>query len=86
MKNDIITVYEDEKKVLYKLLLVIEKDYKYIVYTKIDNNIIDNDLFVAKVNKLDDINETLSISEEEWDMIEKEYNKLLEIKNSCELY
>ncbi len=82
MNNEIITIYEDGKKKNYKLLLVIDKDYKYVIYTKKENKRIDRDLYVAKVRDIGEMNETMTITDKEWQMIIKEYNRLLKIKTS----
>lgn len=82
MKNDIITVYNNKnEKKDYKLLMVIEKEYKYIIYTDIDNHDIYHNLYVAKTNSLSNINNTLSISPEEWTIVENEYQKIINSKN-----
>ena len=82
MKNEIITIYEDGKKKEYKLLMVLQKEYKYIIYTNKDNPHLDKNIFVAKVNNLESINETLPLTEDEWEMLESEYKKIINTKIS----
>ncbi len=78
---DKIKIYDKDNNLKeYKVLLIIDLDYKYIIYTNINNNNLEKDLLVAKVKSLDDINETLEISDEEWKMIEERYQKI--IKNA----
>ncbi len=79
MNNDIITVYDiNGMAKTYKMLLVIKKEYQYIVYTDINNDNIKENLYAIKINDLDD-KETLPINDEEWQMIEKEYQKIINI-------
>ncbi len=76
--NDIITLYDENNQTKdYKLLLVIDKDFKYIIYTDLDNNNIKNDLYAIKVKSLNNNEETISINDSEWNMIEEEYNKIV---------
>ena len=78
---DKIKIYDKDNNLKeYKVLLIIDLDYKYIIYTNINNSNLEKDLLVAKVKSLDNINETLEISDEEWKMIEERYQKI--IKNA----
>lgn len=78
MNKDIITLLdEDNKPTDYKLLMVIDKEYKYIIYTDIDNQDIKKDLYVIKTKELKDNEESISINDDEWKMIEKTFNKLI---------
>lgn len=79
MKDNLITIEMDGSKKDYKVLAIVDKEYKYIIYTDIENDDIKNNLYVAKVKNLENINETLEISDSEWQMIENEYNKLLNV-------
>ena len=75
MNKDIITIYNnDNNKKDYKLLFIIEKEFKYIIYTDLDNNDMFKDLYAVKVNKDDN---SLEISDNEWQMIENEYKNLV---------
>ncbi len=75
---DKITLYdENNEKKEYKVLLIIDEVYKYIVYTDIDNYDLKKDLFVAKVKSLDNLEETLPVTPEEWKMIEDRYEKII---------
>ena len=73
-----IKIYDENNEIKeYKVLLIIDKEYKYIVYTDIDNNDFNKDLMVAKVKSLDNVNETIQIDEKEWEMIEDYYKKAI---------
>ena len=75
MNKDIITIYDnDNNKKEYKMLFIIEKEYKYIIYTDLENNNLFKKLYAVKINK---DNNTLEINNDEWQMIENEYQKLL---------
>ena len=75
---DIITLYdENNNKKDYKVLLVINDEYKYIIYTDIDNKDLRNNLMVAKVKSLDNLSETLPITQDEWKYIENKYKKII---------
>ena len=78
MNKDIITLLDEGNKPTdYKLLMVIDKEYKYIIYTDIDNQDIKKDLYVIKTKELKDNEESISITIDEWNMIEKTFNKLI---------
>ena len=78
MNNDIITVYdENNEKEDYKLLLVINKEYKYLIYTKLNNLNLKRNLYAVKIKDLKSNEETLEISNDEWEMIEKTYKNLI---------
>ena len=75
---DIITLYdENNNKKDYKVLLVINDEYKYIIYTDIDNKDLRNNLMVAKVKSLDNLSETLPINQDEWKYIENKYKEII---------
>lgn len=79
---DIIKIYDENNNPKeYKVLLIIDSEYKYIIYTDTSQEEIDKGLMVAKVKSLENINETMPISDDEWKMIEKEYQKLLASKD-----
>lgn len=76
--KDLITIYNKANEPKdYKVLAIIDKEYKYIIYTDIENNAIDKNLYAVKTKSLDSMNETFPISEDEWQMIEKEYQKII---------
>lgn len=80
---DIIKIYDENNNPKeYKVLLIIDSEYKYIIYTDPSQKEIDKGLMVAKVKSLENVNETIPIRDDEWKMIEKEYQKLLANKNS----
>lgn len=75
---DIITLYdENNNKKDYKVLLVINDEYKYIIYTDIDNKDLRSNLMVAKVKSLDNLSETLPINQDEWKYIENKYKEII---------
>ena len=79
---DIIKIYDENNNPKeYKVLLIIDSEYKYIIYTDTSQEEIDKGLMVAKVKSLENINETMPISDDEWKMIETEYQKLLASKD-----
>ena len=74
MNENIITIYDQNNNPeQYKILLIIEKKYKYIIYTDIKNRNIKNNLYAIKVSSLKEL-KPLKINDSEWQMIEKEYN------------
>jgi len=77
MNNDILTVYDDNQKKDYKLLFVINQEYQYIIYTDLDNDDLTKNLYAIKVKSLKDNSNTIPITNEEWLIIEKTYNKLI---------
>ncbi len=77
MNNDRITITLNGIKKEYKLLLIIQKDYYYIIYTDINNTELNKNLYVAKVDSLENINSTLPINDLEWLMLEEEYTKII---------
>ena len=77
MNKDIITLYdENDSPKEYKLLMVIDKEFKYIIYTDIDNQNIKKNLYAIKIKDYSD-KETIPIDENEWNMIENQYKKII---------
>lgn len=72
-----IKIFENDVTKEYKVLLVIDKDYKYVIYTDKDNYQLDKNLMVAKVKSINEMNESLPITDDEWKMIEDNYQKIL---------
>ena len=81
MKNDIITIYTNNQRKDYHLLMILDKEYKYVIYTDIENKDLDKNLYVAKVKSIDKLDETMPISDDEWSMIEEEYHKILSARD-----
>ncbi len=77
MNRDIIILYDDNGKKEYKLLMVINKEYKYLIYTEIDNCNPEKKLYAIKTKALKSGEETIPITDEEWTMIEKVYTNLI---------
>ncbi len=78
MNKDIISLYdENNQKKDYKLLMIISKEYKYLIYTDIDNMDLNKNMYAIKTKELNKLEEILPISEEEWKTIEEEYNKII---------
>ena len=76
MSENIITIHDNNTEKQYKILMVIEKENYYIIYTDINNYNIKKDLYAIKVNSLEST-ESLPISDEEWKMLEIEYQNLI---------
>ena len=76
MNENIITTYDNKNEDKYKILLAIEKENYYIIYTDLKNYNIKEDLYAIKLNSLDS-EEVLPISDDEWKMLEYEYNNLV---------
>ena len=82
MSENIIKIYDTNNNYKdYKVLLTIEKDYFYVIYTDLENNNIKENLYAIKLKSLDS-NDTIPIDDLEWQIIEEEYNNLLKEKNS----
>ena len=80
MNENIITIYDKEgNKQEYKILLIIEKEYYYIIYTDINSQSIKNNLNVIKVSSLDNL-AAIPINDDEWNMLENEYNNIINQK------
>ena len=78
MNDDIITLYDsNNQKYEYKLLMVLDKEYKYLIYTNIGNNDIKTDLHAIKIKELNNNEEIIPLTNEEWTMIENEYQNLI---------
>lgn len=78
MNNDIITVTNNNnEKIDYKLLMVIDKNFKYLIYTDIDNTNYKKNIYAVKVKSLNINEETIPITDNEWEMIENEYKKIV---------
>lgn len=77
MDSDIITLYDNNQKKDYKLLLVINSEYKYVIYTNIENTDINEDLHAIKIKEFNNNEETIPITDSEWEMIENELKKLV---------
>lgn len=78
MSKDIITLYDNNnQKKDYKLLMVINKEYKYLIYTDLDNNDFHKNLYAIKTKVLKSQEETIPITNDEWIMIENTYTNLI---------
>ena len=78
MSNDIITVYDNNNNGKdYKLLLAFNKEYKYIIYTDLYNNDVNNNIYAIKIKSLNQSEDILPIDESEWKMIEEVYQKYI---------
>ena len=78
MNKDILTIYDNEGNTKdYKLLLVIDKEFKYLIYTDLDNINIKKNLYAVKIKDLNRSADTLPIDDNEWEMIEETYKKLI---------
>ena len=80
MKENIITIYDSDNNInKYKILLIIKKDYLYIIYTDMDNYNLKNNLYAVKTKSLES-NEVIPINEDEWQMIEEKFKNSISIK------
>ena len=79
--NDTITLYDENNQTKeYKLLLIIDNDFKYIIYTDLDSNDLKDNLYAIKVKSLNNNEEIIPITDSEWIMIKEEYNKIVNNK------
>ena len=79
MNNDLITLYDsNNQKKDYKLLLVIDNEYKYVIYTDIDNTDINKNLYAIKIKEFNNNEETIPITDTEWEMIENKLKELID--------
>lgn len=79
MNNDLITLYDsNNQKKDYKLLLVIDKEYKYVIYTDINNTDINSDLYAIKIKEFNNNEETIPIDDNELIMIETKLKELID--------
>ena len=77
MNDNIITVYDkNNNQKQYKILLVIEKDYYYIIFTNLNNYNIKENLYAVKLKCLNDTSPLL-INDNEWLILEQEYLNLI---------
>lgn len=80
MNENIITIYDNENnKKDYKILLIIEKEYYYIIYTDLKNTNIKKNLNVVKVSSLDKL-DIIPMNNNDWKIVEKEYKNLINEK------
>ena len=80
MNENIITIYDNENnKKDYKILLIIEKEYYYIIYTDLKNTNIKNNLNVVKVSSLDKL-DIIPMNNNDWKIVETEYKNLINEK------
>ena len=79
MNNDLITLYDsNNQKKDYKLLLVIDNEYKYVIYTDIDNTDINKNLYAIKIREFNNNEETIPIDDNELLMIENKLKELID--------
>ena len=80
MNENVITIYDNENnKKDYKILLIIEKEYYYIIYTDLKNTNIKKNLNVVKVSSLDKL-DIIPMNNNDWKIVEKEYKNLINEK------
>ena len=80
MNENVITIYDNENnKKDYKILLIIEKEYYYIIYTDLKNTNIKNNLNVVKVSSLDKL-DIIPMNNNDWKIVETEYKNLINEK------
>ena len=77
--NDLLTIIrKNGTKDEYKLLCIIEKEYKYIIYTDKENTNVKENLYVAKTRYANYLEEILPMEDNDWDIVNDEYLNLLE--------
>ena len=77
MEDKIILLDENNQEKEYKLLAIIDKEDKYIIYTDLDNLDITNNLYVVKIKELNNNTSIIPITDEEWNMINEEYSSII---------
>lgn len=75
--NDVISLNINNVIEDYRLLYIIDKEYKYVIYTDINNENITKKLYAIKVKSFVNNETTLPISDDEWKMIENKYHELI---------
>ena len=79
MNNDLITLYDsNNQKKDYKLLLVIDNNYKYVIYTDTDNTDITKNLYAIKIKDFNNNEETIPIDDNELLMLETKLKELID--------
>lgn len=79
MNNDLITLYDsNDQKKDYKLLLVIDNNYKYVIYTDTDNTDITKNLYAIKIKDFNNNEETIPIDDNELLMLETKLKELID--------
>lgn len=79
MNNDLITLYDsNNQKKDYKLLLVIDNNYKYVIYTDSENTNISKNLYAIKIKDFNNNEETIPIDDNELLMIETKLKELID--------
>ena len=77
MEDKIVLMDENNQEKEYKLLAIIDKEDKYIIYTDLNNLDITNNLYVVKVKELNNNTLTIPITDDEWNMINEEYLSII---------
>ncbi len=75
MNEDTIILLENNVEKEYCLLLTI--DNKYIIYTDIDNHNINKNIYVIKVESINDNQSILPITDDELNIINQKYLELI---------
>ncbi len=78
MNDELSIIRQNGQRDEYKLLCIIEKDYKYIIYTNKDNVNIKENLYVAKTKYANYLEEILPMDDNDWEIVNQEYLSLLE--------
>ena len=79
-KNDIIKIIDDnnEEKEYILLAIFTLSNGQYIVYKDVNNNSINDNLLASRVEEFESNMNLYPLNDEEWDMIEEEYKKIIE--------
>ena len=74
-----IKIYDENNELKeYKVLLIIDKGYKYVIYTDIDNTDINKNLYAIKIKEFNNNEETIPIDDNELLMIENKLKELID--------
>ena len=77
MEDRITLMNNNNQEKDYKLLAIIDKEYKYLIYTNLSNTNMKKNLYAVKVKELTNNSETIPITDDEWNMINKEYMSII---------
>ena len=78
LMNDLLNIYrKNGSRDEYKLLCIIKRDYNYVLYTNFNNTYVKENIYVAKTKNASYLEEILPMDENDWNIVEEEYIKLL---------
>ena len=68
--------YEEKEYILLAIFTL--SNSQYIVYKDVNNNSINDNLLASRVEEFESNMNLYPLNDEEWDMIEEEYKKIIE--------